>query len=153
MPSALCIEGLWKSYTAGVRGCSARVWVLRGLSLAIERGERVAIVGARGAGKTTLAACVLGLLQPDAGVIDAPALHRGELAVIGPGRWLELPAATVDSPATTLILTSELACVRAWVDRALLLRDGLVHPMVVRAPVRRVAECWAEIARAGDAFR
>ena len=153
MSSALRIEGLWKSYTAGVRGCSARVWVLRGLSLAIERGERVAIVGARGAGKSTLAACVLGLLQPDAGMIDAPALLRGELAVIGPARWIEMLPGSVDQPPTMLILTSELACVRAWVDRALLLRDGQVHPLDVRAPVRRVAECRAEVARTGNAFR
>ena len=41
MPLALRIENLWKSYAAGVRGCSARVWVLRGCTLHVELGERV----------------------------------------------------------------------------------------------------------------
>ncbi|MGW0804776.1 peptidase domain-containing ABC transporter [Nonomuraea sp. NPDC002799] len=42
---------------------------LREASLRIEPGERVALVGATGAGKTTLALLVLGLHQPQAGVI------------------------------------------------------------------------------------
>ena len=51
MPLALRVENLWKSYAAGVRGCSVRVWALRGCTLHLEFGERVAVVGARGAGK------------------------------------------------------------------------------------------------------
>lgn len=39
------------------------------ISLSIERGEVVALVGPSGAGKTTLARCVLGLEPPDAGTV------------------------------------------------------------------------------------
>ncbi|RMG43963.1 MAG: peptidase domain-containing ABC transporter [Acidobacteria bacterium] len=44
-------------------------WVLRDVSLAIRPGERVAIVGRSGAGKTTLARLVVGLLDPVEGEI------------------------------------------------------------------------------------
>ena len=43
---------------------------LRGVSLEIGRGERIGIVGASGAGKTTLADIVLGLLRPSSGGIE-----------------------------------------------------------------------------------
>jgi ATP-binding cassette subfamily B multidrug efflux pump len=42
---------------------------LRGVDLAARRGERIAIVGATGAGKTTIASLVLRLYERDAGVI------------------------------------------------------------------------------------
>lgn len=37
---------------------------LRGVSLSLDRGERLAIVGESGAGKSTLAHCIVGLVQP-----------------------------------------------------------------------------------------
>jgi len=43
--------------------------VLLDVSLHIERGERIAIVGENGAGKTTLAKVLIGLYQPDAGSV------------------------------------------------------------------------------------
>ena len=48
---------------------SGRGTVLRGLSLEIEPGETVAIVGASGSGKTTLASLLLRLADPDSGGI------------------------------------------------------------------------------------
>lgn len=42
---------------------------LTGISLTIKAGERIGIVGSTGAGKTTLADVILGLLQPSAGRI------------------------------------------------------------------------------------
>lgn len=44
--------------------------VLRDITVTIEPGTRVAIVGASGAGKTTLALLILGLYQPTAGVVS-----------------------------------------------------------------------------------
>lgn len=44
-------------------------WVLRGVNLAIEPGESVAIVGASGGGKTTLIKLLLGTLTPTEGEI------------------------------------------------------------------------------------
>ena len=141
MPPALRIEALWKSYAAGVRGCSARIWVLRGLSLTIENGERVVIVGAPGAGKTTLATCILGLRRPDAGILDAPGVANGSLVVIGSGRWPAPPVPAGVRAETILVLTQEAAHIRSWADRALLLHAGELRPLDERVPVRQVAEC------------
>ncbi|TCJ77092.1 UNVERIFIED_ORG: ATP-binding cassette subfamily C protein [Dietzia maris] len=44
-------------------------WAVRDIDFAISPGETVAVVGASGAGKTTVAALVAGLLVPDAGEV------------------------------------------------------------------------------------
>lgn len=59
--------------------------VLHGVDLEVRQGEHVALVGASGAGKTTLAALVAGVHEPRAGRIevgdaDVTALPREELA-------------------------------------------------------------------------
>lgn len=46
--------------------------VLRGVSLRLRPGERVALVGPSGLGKTTLAATIMGLIPPLAGQLSAP---------------------------------------------------------------------------------
>lgn len=43
---------------------------MTGLSLTVEPGEKVALVGPSGIGKTTIAATVLGLIPPVAGEIE-----------------------------------------------------------------------------------
>lgn len=44
--------------------------VLQGLSLMIKRGDSVAFIGSSGAGKTTLADVIMGLLRPQAGTVE-----------------------------------------------------------------------------------
>jgi energy-coupling factor transport system ATP-binding protein len=56
------IEDLYFSYPSGVEA-------LRGVSLTVESGEQVAIVGQNGAGKTTLVKQLNGLLQPTQGTV------------------------------------------------------------------------------------
>jgi nitrate/nitrite transport system ATP-binding protein len=60
------IEGLSKSFqtNTGTRH------VLRNISLEIERGEFVSIVGAMGSGKSTLLSLLSGLTQPDTGTVN-----------------------------------------------------------------------------------
>ncbi len=70
MSDCLSMRGVWKSYEAGVRGCSATVSVLRDIQLDVSSGEIVGIVAAGASGKTTLLMCAGGLLRPDRGSIS-----------------------------------------------------------------------------------
>jgi len=72
--SLLTVSDLHKSYTVA----GSRLPVLRGLSLVVEAGEMVAVIGASGVGKSTLLHLLGGLDHADAGAIrigDA-ALHE-----------------------------------------------------------------------------
>jgi lipoprotein-releasing system ATP-binding protein len=65
-PEALIeVDGLCKSFVSGQR----RVDVLRDVSLQVARGEQVALVGASGAGKTTLMHILGGLDRPSSGMV------------------------------------------------------------------------------------
>ncbi len=55
------LENVSKSY--------GKQQVLSGFSLDIKKGERVAIMGRSGAGKTTLINLILGLIKPDSGTV------------------------------------------------------------------------------------
>jgi ABC-type multidrug transport system ATPase subunit len=158
---ALRARTLWKSYAAGVEGCSARAWVLRGASLEVERGECIAVLGARGAGMTTLLHCIAGLRRPDAGTIETdlvPLLVQvGQERVLGsrtdqllliddPLRIHRVDPRSpfvhesVATPRTVIIATHELARVRDVADRVLLLHQGRLFPLDRLTSARRVAE-------------
>jgi Cu-processing system ATP-binding protein len=70
MSDCLSMCGVWKSYDAGVRGCSATVSVLRDIHLDVAAGEMVGIAAAPASGKTTLLMCAGGLLRPDRGFVS-----------------------------------------------------------------------------------
>ena len=44
--------------------------VLKGLSLAVEKGRSMVVIGGSGTGKSVMLKCILGILQPDAGAIE-----------------------------------------------------------------------------------
>jgi ABC-type multidrug transport system ATPase subunit len=69
MAAALELCDVTRSYRAGVSGCGAAVRVLDGVSLRVDLGQVVGVVGEEGAGKTTLLLCAAGLLRPDAGAV------------------------------------------------------------------------------------
>jgi ATPase subunit of ABC transporter with duplicated ATPase domains len=55
------VEDLWKAYGENI--------VLMGVGLALERGQKLALLGANGAGKTTLLKTIAGRLAPDDGIV------------------------------------------------------------------------------------
>nr|WP_159681694.1 ABC transporter ATP-binding protein [Luteimonas sp. 9C] len=69
-PAPLSVAGLIKQYD--------HQSVLKGVSLAVEPGTVLGLIGRNGAGKSTLIRAMLGLIEPDAGqahVWGTPALH------------------------------------------------------------------------------
>lgn len=136
MAIALEVRGLWKCYAAGVRGCSARVWALRGVSFTVSSGERVGVLGAPASGKTTLLECLRGLRRPDAGVINVAADSGIVLLDDGDG----LSAMAQATPRTMLVTARQVSQLVGLVDRCLLLRDGKLVPFEPPTRARRVAE-------------
>lgn len=55
--------------------------ILGGVTLELEAGERVALVGRNGAGKSTVASLVLGLYRPRSGVVEADGVPYDELDI------------------------------------------------------------------------
>lgn len=60
--------------------------VLQGLSLTINRGESVAFIGSSGAGKTTLADVIMGLLRPQAGTVEMDGIDINSM----PHEWAHI---------------------------------------------------------------
>lgn len=69
------VRDLWKEYEVG----RARVQALRGVSLEVERGEFLAVVGPSGSGKSTLLHLIGGLDRPTRGVVRVAGIEVSAL--------------------------------------------------------------------------
>ncbi len=110
--------------------------IVRGLTLRVERGDRIGIVGPNGAGKTTLLNLLTGVLPPDAGTVRlgtniAP-------ATLDQRRDSLDPEATVAETLTngrgeTVSINGETRHVVGY------LRDFLFRPEQARSPVKSLS--------------
>jgi ATP-binding cassette, subfamily C, bacterial CydD len=108
---------------------------LDGLDLDIHPAELVAVVGATGAGKTTLGRVLLGLTRPDEGVVLA---GGRPLADVDPEEWRDRVAWAPQHP--TLIpgtVSDNIALGRPDADAAAIedaARRAAAHPFIQRLP-------------------
>ncbi|MDF2995600.1 MAG: methionine transporter ATP-binding protein [Xanthobacteraceae bacterium] len=78
----IVLDDVWKTFPA--RGKDAAVEALKGVSLAIPRGEIYGVIGRSGAGKSTLIRAINGLERPSRGdvLIDGVAVNRLDEAAL-----------------------------------------------------------------------
>ena len=82
--------------TRGLRLSFGGVVAADGIDFDLRAGERLAVIGANGAGKTTFINMVTGYIKPSAGQIrfdgkDITALHPRQIVQLGIGRSFQLP--------------------------------------------------------------
>jgi phospholipid/cholesterol/gamma-HCH transport system ATP-binding protein len=70
--NVVTITGLDKAFGSNV--------VLKNFNLELARGESLAVLGRSGSGKSVLIKCIIGLLEPDAGIIEVLGKNVSELS-------------------------------------------------------------------------
>jgi ATP-binding cassette subfamily C protein len=92
--------------------------VLNGVSLRIRPGEKVALVGASGGGKSTLVQVLLGLYPPDSGTVNFDGVPMTEIGMevvrSHVATVLQHPALFNDTVRTNLTLGRELTDEQLW---------------------------------------
>jgi branched-chain amino acid transport system ATP-binding protein len=125
LANSIRIDGLYAGYGA--------VQVLHGISLTLNDGETVALLGANGNGKSTLMKCIMGLVRPGAGRIVATiddADH--DLAGMAPERIVDL--------GIVLVPEGRRLFPRLTVEENLLL--GAYRPLARAALEKNLAYCF-----------
>jgi lipoprotein-releasing system ATP-binding protein len=134
--AVLSARGVQRSFREG----SSTLEVLCGVELEVQRGERLAIIGASGSGKTTLLQILGGLDRPDAGQVllggqDLHAISEGErgalrnrsIGFIYQFHHLLPEFSALENVAMPLLVRREAVSSAAAQARALLSRVGLAQ--------------------------
>jgi ABC-type nitrate/sulfonate/bicarbonate transport system ATPase subunit len=118
VPPAVRVTDVRRAY----RSRRGEVLALDGVSLTVQAGEIVAVVGASGCGKSTLLELVCGLQRPDAGTVTA------EPAALMPQRDLLLPwLSAIDNAALPLRIKGRSRAAARDAARTVLARFGLAE--------------------------
>ncbi len=118
MTPAIQIEGLGKSFTLHLRG-GTELKVLSNLSLAVERGECLALQGASGAGKSTILRCIYGNYRPDYGHLRVRAGHDTfDVAIANPREILALRRSTLGYVSQFLRVVPRVPAIDLVMERA-----------------------------------
>ena len=99
---AVPVEGAPLLASAGVERSFGPTRVLRGIDLAVRRGETVGLVGESGSGKSTFAKVVAGLVPPSAGTVALDGRPLAPTAARRPRAVLSAIQMVFQSPDTTL---------------------------------------------------
>lgn len=110
-----------------------------GIDFDLQAGERLAVIGANGAGKTTFINMVTGYIKPTAGTIsfdgkDITALHPRQIVQLGIGRSFQLPQLFLEQ---TVRESVELAVA------ARLKRFSLFKPLSACVPADEISQSLA----------
>ena len=110
-----------------------------GIDFDLQAGERLAVIGANGAGKTTFINMVTGYIKPSAGQIsfdgkDITALHPRQIVQLGIGRSFQLPQLFLEQ---TVRESVELAVA------ARLKRFSLFKPLSACVPAEEISQSLA----------
>lgn len=156
--SIVHVENVRFSYPGGVEA-------LRGVSLSIDAGERVALVGPNGAGKSTLVRHLNGLLRPSAGQVIVAGLDTRKATVARCARHVGIMFQNIRNQLFARSVHEELrfgprnlgyspAQIDTLVERsldALGLRDVAdAHPYDLPLPMRRMVAIAAVLAMDTD---
>jgi branched-chain amino acid transport system ATP-binding protein len=127
--------------TRGICKRFAGIAALTDVDLDVDQGERVGLVGPNGAGKTTLFNCILGLLQPDLGIVtlddeDISGLRVHERARRGIARTFQRIELFPDSTVRDHLIIADRTTRRERGWWSTLARGGRPDP----AETRRIEE-------------
>lgn len=157
-PDVVVVDNVRFSYPSGVEA-------LRGVSLTIGRGERVALLGRNGAGKSTLLRHFNGLLRPSAGQVTVAGIDTRKTTVARLSRHVGIVFQDIRNQLFARTVRDELrfgprnlghpaAQVDAMVERAMaalgLAEVADVHPYDLPPALRRLVAIGAVLALESD---